>query len=52
MADIPKSWKVKPPPAWKLTPPEELVKDVDHRTYTLGLEKGWMSTLPDLVFAV
>jgi Fe-S oxidoreductase len=46
MADIPKSWTVKPPPAWKLRTPEELVKDVDHKRYTLGFEKGWMRELP------
>ncbi len=46
MADIPKSWKVPPPKAWKLSTPEELVKDVDHKRYTLGLEKGWMRELP------
>ncbi|MBW1771081.1 MAG: hypothetical protein JRJ17_08025, partial [Deltaproteobacteria bacterium] len=44
--DIPESWKKKPPPAWKLAPPEEIVKSVDDKQYTLGLEKGWMSELP------
>jgi Fe-S oxidoreductase len=44
--DIPESWKKKPPPAWKLAPPEEIVKSVDDKQYTLGLEKGWMRELP------
>ena len=48
MADLPKSWKVEPPKPWKLTTPEELVCGVDHKQYTLGLEKGWLRTAPDV----
>ena len=48
MADLPKSWKVEPPKPWKLTTPEELVSGVDHKQWTLGLEKGWLRTAPDV----
>jgi Fe-S oxidoreductase len=48
MSDIPESWKVAPPPAWKLRTPEELVEDTHHKRYTLGLEKGWLRTAPDV----
>ena len=48
MADVPKSWKVAPPPAWKLCTPEELVNTVDQKQYTLGLEKGWLGTASDV----
>jgi Fe-S oxidoreductase len=38
MAKIPESWKV--------PEPDKLTKEVDHKRYTLGLEKGWMRTTP------